>query len=386
MERIEHQDAVEIAKALAEEVASRADEADRKGELPVEDVDALKRSGYQSFTVPRAYGGPEFPVRTCVEAQLELAKASGSTALVAGMTMQVVGGARDTDQWVEGDWERIGNAACSGGLINSVASERDMGSPSRGGLFQTTAAEIGDGYRIDGHKTWTTGGRHLTHMLVRATLGESAAVILVEGDRPGVSWENTWTDALSLRASDSHDLTLDGVVVPRENLIQSKKPKCRGMWFPMVLGATYLGVATAARDRLIQFSLERVPSALGKPIATMPKIQREIGEIDVALMAARALLYEVADEWDQRTFRRVAAAKQYATRVAAEVTDQAIRVAGAQSLTKDLPLERYFRDARAGTMSPPSGDTAYEAIGHEAIEAYSSSEPSAGDEDTRPED
>ena len=104
MERIEHQDAVEIAKALAEEVASRADEADRKGELPVEDVDALKRSGYQSFTVPRAYGGPEFQVRTCVEAQLELAKASGSTALVAGMTMQVVGSARDTDQWVEGDW------------------------------------------------------------------------------------------------------------------------------------------------------------------------------------------------------------------------------------------------------------------------------------------
>jgi alkylation response protein AidB-like acyl-CoA dehydrogenase len=117
----------------------------------------------------------------------------------------------------------------------------------------------------------------------------------------------------------------------------------------------------------VQFALERVPLALGKPIATLPKIQREIGEIDASLMAARALLFEVAENWDQRTYGRVAAAKQFATRIAADVTDQAIRVAGAQSLTKGLPLERYFRDTRAGTMSPPSGDTAYEAVGREAL-------------------
>jgi alkylation response protein AidB-like acyl-CoA dehydrogenase len=368
LDKIEHGDAIEIAKTLASSVASRADEADRKGELPDEDVDALKRSGYQSFTVPKQYGGPELSVRTCVEAQLELAKASGSTALVAGMTMQVVGNARDLEQWVESDWERLGNAACSGGLINSVASEKDMGSPSRGGQFQTTAVEQGDDYSIDGYKTWATGGRHLTHMLVRLTLNDDSAVILVEGDRPGVSWKNTWADALSLRASDSNDLTLDGVVVPKENLIAKKKANGRPMWFPMVLGATYLGVATAARDRLVQFTLERVPSALGKPIATLPKIQREIGEIDASLMAARALLFEVASEWDQRTYGRVAAAKQFATRTASEVTDHAIRVAGAQSLTTRLPLERYFRDTRAGTMAPPSGDTAYEFIGSEGIE------------------
>ena len=95
MDKLEHGDAIEIAKTLAQDVATRADEADRQGKLPVEDVDALKRSGYQSFTVPKRFGGPELSVRTCVEAQLELAKASGSTALVAGMTMQVVGNARD---------------------------------------------------------------------------------------------------------------------------------------------------------------------------------------------------------------------------------------------------------------------------------------------------
>ena len=367
MDKIEHGDAVEIAKALAKDVANRADEADRLGRMPEEDVDALKRSGYQSFTVPKRFGGSELSVRTCVEAQMELAKASGSTALVAGMTMQVVGNARDLGQWKDADWERLGNAACSGGLINSVASEKEMGSPSRGGLFQTTAVPRDNEYVINGHKTWTTGGRHLTHMLVRVTLGEAAAVILVEGDREGLSWENTWEDALSLRASDSNDLTLKDVAVPKDNLINQNKTNQRPMWFPVVLGATYLGVATAARDRLVKFALERVPLALGKPIATLPKIQREIGEMDTALMAARALLYEVAEAWEERTYGRVAAAKQFATRTAAEVTDQAIRVAGAQSLTKELPLERYFRDTRAGTMSPPSGDTAYEFVGKEAL-------------------
>jgi alkylation response protein AidB-like acyl-CoA dehydrogenase len=367
VEQIEHGDAIDIAKALAAEVAARADEADRLGKMPSQDVEALKRSGYQSFTVPKRFGGPELSVRTCVEAQLELAKASGSTGLVAGMTMQVVGNARDLGQWSDSDWERLGDAACRGGLINSVASERDMGSPSRGGLFQTTAVLGNSGYVVNGHKTWTTGGRHLTHMLVRVTLDGAVAVLLIEGDRDGISWENTWEDALSLRASDSHDLTLDQVTVPTGNLIVQNATTLRPMWFPMVLAATYLGVATAARDRLVQFALERVPLALGKPIATLPKIQREIGEIDASLMAARALLFEVAENWDQRTYGRVAAAKQFATRIAADVTDQAIRVAGAQSLTKGLPLERYFRDTRAGTMSPPSGDTAYEAVGREAL-------------------
>jgi alkylation response protein AidB-like acyl-CoA dehydrogenase len=364
---IGNEEAVEIAKALAKDVATRADEADRLGRMPTEDVTALKRSGYQSFAVPKRFGGPELSVRTCVEAQLELAKASGSTGLVAGMTMQVVGNARDLGQWANSDWERLGDAACRGGLINSVASERDMGSPSRGGWFQTTAVLENARYVVNGHKTWTTGGRHLTHMLVRVTLDGAAAVLLVEGDREGISWEDTWEDALSLRASDSHDLTLNQVTVPAENLIVQNETTLRPMWFPMILAATYLGVAIASRDRLVAFALDRVPLALGKPIATLPKIQREIGEIDASLMAARALLFEVAENWDQRTYGRVAAAKQFATRIAAEVTDQAIRVAGAQSLTKGLPLERYFRDTRAGTMSPPSGDTAYETVGKEAL-------------------
>jgi alkylation response protein AidB-like acyl-CoA dehydrogenase len=114
-----------------------------------------------------------------------------------------------------------------------------------------------------------------------------------------------------------------------------------------------------------------VPTALGKPIATLPKIQRQIGEIDVALQAARALLLEVAGEWTgkdhRQQFPRIVAAKHVATETAIDVTDKALRAAGGASLTRVLPLERYFRDVRAGLMHPPSGDTALELIGQNAV-------------------
>ena len=129
----------------------------------------------------------------------------------------------------------------------------------------------------------------------------------------------------------------------------------------------------AARNVVIKFALERVPTALGKPIATLPKIQRQIGEIDLVLQAARSLLFEVAGEWcgdeaDRRAILpRIAAAKTMVTNAANEATEKALRVAGGTSITKALPLERYFRDVRAGSMQPPSGDTALEIIGRAAI-------------------
>jgi alkylation response protein AidB-like acyl-CoA dehydrogenase len=143
----------------------------------------------------------------------------------------------------------------------------------------------------------------------------------------------------------------------------------------MMMSAVYLGTAMAARHALIQFALERTPTALGQPIATLPKIQRQIGEIDLALQAARALFFEATAAWTgapdnrRQIYPRLIAAKHLITETANEVTDKALRVAGGLSLTKALPLERYFRDVRAGLMQPPSGDTALEIIGQYAVES-----------------
>ncbi|WP_420645196.1 acyl-CoA dehydrogenase family protein [Candidatus Leptofilum sp.] len=371
--------AVSLATTLAQQFASRADEADKAGVLPTEDVAALKDSGYLGISVPREFGGYGLSLRDCVAAQLALAQGSTSTAIVAGMQVHIFGHQREVRSWDDNWYAQFCRLAASGSLFNSIASEPAMGSPSRGGLPATTAVPTknGDGWIVNGRKTWSTGGKHLTHMLVRVDLEGEGAVVLVEQGVPGVEWITTWSDSLSLRASDSHDVVFTNVHIPKSYVVERGDAKAKpNVWFPMIMSTIYLGAAMAARNRVIQFSLERVPTALGKPIATLPKIQRQIGEIDVALQAARSLLFDVASEWAgddadrKKMSARIAAAKTMVTETANKVTDQALRIAGGSSITKALPLERYFRDVRAGSMQPPSGDTALEMVGRAAIAEF----------------
>lgn len=369
---MQHGEAIARARALGEQFAARAEAADRSSTLPTEDVRALKESGYLAMNVPKEYGGPDLSLRTCVEAQLELAKGSASTALVSAMQLQVMGGARLTRAWPEPLYERLCKEAVSGTmLVNSLASEPEIGSPSRGRIFATTAERSAEGFVLNGRKTWSTGGAHLTHMIVGAMLEDEPTNVLVESHREGIEVLETWDDALSLRATDNHDVFFRDVCVPVDNLAaRSDAPQRFQPWAPMLFSTPYLGAGLAARDAVIRYALERVPKALGKSISTLPKIQRLIGEVDVQLMAARALLLEVADDEDSPP-ARVAAAKQYAVEVANSATEQCVRIAGAAGLSRCLPLERFFRDARAGHMHPPNGDTAYETVGKEAIESLS---------------
>lgn len=372
-------DMLQTACDLARDIAARADAADKAARLPPEDIQALRDSGYLTISVPHEYGGLGLSLRDCVAAQLEMAQGSASTAMVAGMQIHLFGNVRENRPWPEALFERLCREAVQGGLFNTAASEPAMGSPSRGAYFATRAERVAAGWRIDGHKTWTTGGRHLTHLVVRLSLGDDPGAIFVPANTPGIEWVETWGDSLSLRASDSHDVTFRNVIVPADHLLEQGKRDERtpNAWFPLVMAAVYLGSAIAARNTVVRFALERVPTALGKPIATLPKIQRQIGEIDIALQAARALLLEVAGEWtgDERSrglYPRIAAAKHLATETANQVTDKALQIAGGTSLTRDLPLERYFRDTRAGLMQPPSGDTALEIVGNGAIRAMDS--------------
>lgn len=368
---------LQLAEQLANEFATRADDADTNGALPFEDIQALKSSGYLGISVPKEFGGYGLSLKECVAAHLTLAQGSTSTALVAGMQVHLFGHEREIRSWKPEWYEQFCREAVSGALFNAVASEPAMGSPSRGGLPATTAVSSADGseWIINGRKTWTTGGEHLTHLLVRINIEGELGNVLIKQNTPGMRWEKTWQDALSLRASDSHDVIFEDVHIPHNYVIQrGATKKMANVWFPMIMASVYLGAAMAARQRVIQFALERVPTALGKPIATLPKIQRQIGDIDISLQAAQALLFDVAGSWsgkdEDRDYMaaRIAAAKTMVTETANDVTDKALRIAGGTSITKSLPLERYFRDVRAGSMQPPSGDTALEMVGRAAIE------------------
>ncbi len=360
-----------MAKAaeLAREFAARAGEADRSGRLPPEDIAALKRSGLLALSAPETYGGLGADLGLATETLLELAQGSTSTALVVTMQTNLFGHSSETDAWGE-HTEAFCKRAVSGELFNAAASEPQLGSPSRGGLPETYVVRRGDTLLLNGHKTWVTGGEHLDHLLLRVQLGDEAKTLWLPNDLPGVRWERTWGGGFSLRASGSDDVFFEDVRVPASHLL-ADGPKAANVWFPLLVGATYLGTALAARDAAVRYAQERVPTALGKPISTLPTIQRQLGDIEVKLMAAESLLLETAHAWDggdrEAFYPRVVASKQVAVETALAVTEAALKVAGGSSLSPDLPLERHFRDVRAGLMHPPSGDAALELVGRRVL-------------------
>lgn len=394
-------DLLALARQLATQFAERADEYDRNGTFPFENYTALHAAGYLRLPVPREYGGMEASLLDVVLAQEQLAQGDGATAMAVAMTMQMLGRLRETRQWEAALFARVCRTVVQeGALINAAATEPDMGSPSHGGLPATVAtpAMQGDtaGWHVTGHKQFITMAPVLRYFVVSVRLpatpdmpyGGSANAIIERRpnqDVAGLRLVDTWSGNLGLRASGSYDVYLDQVFVPDALLVDRKpaappdqpapaaKAVSNTAWFALTLSAVYLGIGQAACDAVCHYAQERIPSALGKPIATLPNIQRRIGAIQIELDAARALLYQTAQAWGdtpqhrEQMLPRIAAAKYTATNAAIAATDQALRVAGGFGLQRVLPLERYFRDARAGVTHPPNDDAALELVGRSVL-------------------
>lgn len=370
---------IELADTLAEIAAERADAHDRAGTFPHDTFAALHARGYLALTVPPEYGGGGASPLEVMLAQEHLARGSGSVALGATMHLGIIGGLAASRHWPPTLLERVfADVVERGALINSAASEPDLGSPSRGGMFHTTATRDGDGWRINGRKTWTTMSPGLTYAIVLLTIDEngntSRGQFLVPMDTEGVVREENW-DNLSMRSSGSNDVVFDNVFVPDDHRLPQPKglPGMQGSDWSLLGSAVYLGIAQAARDFAVEFAKSRVPSGLGTPIAELQSVQHRIAQIEILLAQARSLLYMTAETWADQSGQRdamawqMAAAKYTVTNNAISVTDQALRVVGSVGLQRSLPLERYFRDVRAGLGNPPMDDVALTLIGKTAL-------------------
>lgn len=381
---------IALADELAAGFAPRADRHDREGTFPHENYVDLRESGYLRLIVPQEYGGEGANLFEIVLGQEHLARGDASTAMAVDMTLHLIGRQAELRSWPEPLFEAICRSiANEGALINAAATEPELGSPSRGGLPSTTATPLEGGYRVNGRKIFVTMAPALRYFVTSVMIpaGEqypqgAAAQAVVEAGTPGLELVDTWSDALSLRSSGSYDVIYNDVFVPAERVIEINpigapaKPQTVPMgmaWFGLSLSGVYLGVGQAALDAITRYANERVPTALGKPIATIPNIQRRIGEIGIALSAARSVLYDVAQDWVENTTQRagmaprIAGAKYLCTNAALSATDGALRIAGGFGLTRSLPLERLFRDARAGITHPPNDDAALEMVGKAAL-------------------
>lgn len=380
---------VALADALAARNAERAELHDRDGSFPHASYADLHAAGYLRLAIPEKYGGAGASLFELTLAQAHLARGDGATALAAGMLIQLIGRLAEERAWPEPVFAAVcRELAQHGGLINSVVTEPELGSISRGGVPRTTAAPVAGGWSVSGHKIFATGGPALRFLVVGVALppseaapaGETASAI-VRADATGVRHAATWGDSLSMRTAGNDDFTFDQVFVPEGWLVgrrpvgapvpAGKAPGLSGWSLPVA--AVYLGIGQAACDVACDYANSRRPPSLPGPIADLPHIQQWIGRMQVGLDAARAVLYTTARAWDaQPELRptlgpRVAGAKYLATSAACEATELALRVAGGFSLTRALPLERYFRDARAGLFNPPQDDLALAQVGRAAL-------------------
>ncbi len=382
---------IAIAQNLAEKFAQRAAEHDREGTFPFENYADVRAVGLPALIVPEAYGGWGAGLLETVMTMGALAVGDGSTALNVTMHMQTLGGAIEAQSWPAPLLEKVCRDAVTDGLlINSIATEPELGSPSRGGKPKTRAKAIyaaGEqpiAWVINGHKNFASMVPTLDYMIISAVLDdgseEVARFLMPRSD--AIEIVETW-DAMGMRTTGSHDIILHDVRVPHAYMLgrgstdkphQKSKPTANP-WFALGVSAVYVGVAFAALQAAARYAQERVPTALGKPIAELEGIQRRLGQAELLIHQANIHLYAAAELWERYPEQRVElsptiiAAKYTATNNAIDAVDHCMRVVGGSSMTKHLPLERYYRDVRGGLSHPMNDDQALILFGKVALRA-----------------
>lgn len=344
--------------------------------FPKDNIQDLIDMGYSSITLPKAYGGEGLGVYEMVLLQETLASFDENTALSIGWNFGVVGDIFEQRLWKEKDLESFSKEVLNGALTNRSVSEAQTGSPARGGRPGTNAVKKDGYWEISGRKSFTTASPVLTYFLTSAWIEEKQKVgfFLLHKDLEGLSIDETW-DVISMKGTASHDLVLQNVKVDESKLVElpdvPKGGKFNG-WL-LHIPACYLGIAQAARDYAVHFANTHSPNSLNGPISQLPNVQQLLGEIDLALTQARHLIYSVAEAYDDESRRgyltnEVGVVKHTVTNSAITIVDKAMRIVGAKSLQRDNPLQRYYRNVRAGLHNPPADDMTIRNLALSAIE------------------
>ena len=358
---------------------------DQDASFPFASFDLLGKIGWFAAPIPREYGGEERSLSDLVAAQTALAKVDMALAFSCGMHLMSVGSERSNRSWPDQLRERIFRSVVEeGALCNQVATEPEMGSPQGGGRPRTALTPDGSGrWRINGRKSFTTLAPALTWFLTYCALEDGSGMlarVAVHRDSPGLRVEETW-DVVGLRSTGSHDVWFEDVAISDDEFLVRQDPARAGQrhgdfaWFALLVAAASLGVAEAARDYTVDFARHRRPGGAPGVIGSLPTVRAQVGEIDLRLISARALLHETASAWDSldnesrpKLGPRVAAAKLHAGDTAVDVVDRCMRLVGGISLHRSQPLERFYRDVRGPLHNPPITPRGLELIASAALD------------------
>jgi alkylation response protein AidB-like acyl-CoA dehydrogenase len=368
----------EIQRRLAEGAARH----DLAATFPHDHFALLRDRGLLALTVGLDAGGSGAGLVRAREVIAAVARGDPSTALV--LTMQLIQTrmvSQPDSRWPAELRRRVLlSAVRDGALCNALRVEPDLGTPARGGLPATLARRTASGWLLSGHKIYCTGIDGLTWLMVWARSDEvpvRVGTFLVPRNAGGVRVVRTW-DALGMRASASHDVLFDAVELPQQHAVDLREPGAwlqfpdvaQQAWMGVLLGTLYDAIARNARDWLVGFLRARAPASLGAPLATLPRAQEAVGEIELLLQANRVQLEAAARDADAGNAWSPTASgllKTGVTRAAIEVVERGLRLAGNHAIARANPLERHHRDVLCGRIHTPQEDSACIAAGRRAL-------------------
>ena len=345
----------EVRRFAENEIAPVATEYDRKEEYPHEVMDEAAKMGLTGANIPLEYGGAGYST-------LEMALITEELfAVDPGIGLCVASAAFGAEALIgfgtEGQKEEYLEPVARGDAIMGAAiSEPDVGSDVSS--VSTQARKEGNEWVINGNKMWITNGSVGDYFVVLVQTDPDAkgryngfSQILIESDRDGFTAEKI-TGKMGIRASDTAELVFDDVRVPEENLVGN-----RGGGFLQLMqffdetrtavAAQGVGIAKGATERALDYAQER--EQFGQSISEFQAIQHKLADMYTKTEAARQLTYKSAwsvDEADEDLTVLASMAKEYASRVAVDVADEAVQIHGGAGYVDDFDAERLYRDAK----------------------------------------
>ena len=328
-------------------------ERDEHQKFPAEQVKKLGELGFLGMMVDPKYNGSGMDAVSYVLVMEELSKVDASASVVVSVNNSLVCYGLEA-YGTEAQKEKYLKPLASGEKIGAFClSEPEAGSDATS--QQTTAEDMGDHYLLNGTKNWITNGSTASTYLVIAQTHKELRhkginAFIVEKGTPGFTI-GPKENKLGIRGSDTHSLMFNDVKVPKENRIGDDG---FGFSFAMKtleggrigIAAQALGIAAGAYELALAYSKQR--KSFGKPISDHQAIAFKLADMATQIEAARMLVYKAAWLKDQGQSYTLAGsmAKLFASKVAMDVTVEAIQIHGGYGFVKEYHVERLMRDAK----------------------------------------
>lgn len=368
----------DTVRQMAQDViAPRAHLVDETGEFPHENFDVMAELGLMGLPIPEQYGGAGADTVSYALAVEEISAACGSTGLsyaahvsLACAPLFMFGTEEQKQKYLR--------PLCTGESLGSFGlTEPHAGSDASN--LKTRAERDGDDWVINGQKMWITNGAVADYVIVAAVTdpdkgSHGISNFIVETDSAGFTVGKN-EPKMGLKGSITSQLFFEDVRVPAENMLG---PKNEGfVQFMKTLdggrisiGAMALGLGRAALDAAIEYAHQR--EAFGSEIAGHQAIQFKVADMATQLDAARLLIYQAAtlkDRGEEFT-KEAAMAKLFASEAAEKACFEAIQIHGGMGYSREMPVERYYRDNRLTQIGEGTSEIMRLVIAREILQEF----------------